>query len=243
MNLRFNKQGDIDVVDASLGLSLNDVEDLEAEISRFFLFFDTKRGGYKYSLPFGNNSDSLVGLSGVEMSDVLIFNEQLNQYLESSDLFSDFTIVADFIDQQTIKLELLGGNVDPITWKFSTKTGRLTKIQEMTPDKEFTFVIHSREWKSNGSITYSILDDINKLKEINDIGLYEELLLSHRLFIMNEAGGTQQQIETYQINDIAGTLDISPPPGLEKWIRIELWPSNMANLEATSNPYLIRRNS
>tara|TARA_B100000131_G_C18097859_1_gene604762 strand:- start:868 stop:1587 length:720 start_codon:yes stop_codon:yes gene_type:complete len=238
MNLRFNKQGDIDLIDGKL----NNVEELEAELGRFLMFFDTRRGAYKYSLPFGNNSESLVGLSGVEMNDLLLFNEQLTEYMEASDLFSDFDIVANFIDAHTIQLELVGGTLDPIKWNYSTKNGRLTEVQEMTPDTEFTFVIHSREWKSTGSITYSIMEDINKLKEINDIGLYDELSLSHRLFILDEPGGSKQSIETYEVNDIAATLDISPPVAEGKWIRIELWPSNMANIETTSNPYLMRRN-
>ena len=238
MNLRFNKNGDI----ATDTEGLLEVEELEAELGRFLMFFDTRRGGYKYASSFGNNSSSIVGQSNVSVDDILLFNEDLKSYLSASNLFDGFDISGDFIDQHTIKLDLIGGGNEAVSWHYSTKNGRLTAVEDTTPETEFSFIIHSREWKSTGNVEYDIIADINKVKEINSIGLYDELNLSHRMFILDGPGRSGDQVDSYEINDIAGTLELNPPVQPDLWIRLELWPSNSANIEKTDNPYLMRRN-
>ena len=83
MKLAFNEFGDIRLSEVG---DLEIVSKMDAELSRFLMFFDTVRGSYFYDDNYGNNSLEILGKVGIEPEDMQLFNESLNEHLLSSNI-------------------------------------------------------------------------------------------------------------------------------------------------------------
>ena len=237
MNLKFNTIGDISTDENGL----EDVSLFDSEISRFALFFDCVRGGYKYNRQFGNNSDNLVGRSGITPADIQLFNEELNNYLEASNLLMNASVAVDFIDDQTLEVVIVGGG-GQTSFRYSTSKGRLYEVAVNDPTTEHSHIIHSEDILITGP-TYDISSFINKLKEINLIGKYDVVELSYRVIkLQDDLEGDIVSSTSYYINDFEQTLTLEYDYLQGDRIRLQGWPTETSSIESTTNPYLMRRN-
>ena len=237
MNLKFDTTGDI----AMDSHGIEDVTLFSSEIARFALFFDCKRGAYKYDSHFGNNSDNLVGRSGITAADIQLFNVELNEYLEASGLLADAEVAVDFIDEQTLQVVIVGGGGET-SYRYSTSKGRLYETAVDDPTTEHTHIIHSEDIVVTGS-KYDISGFMNKLKEINNIGKYETVEFSYRLIKMqDDIEGDIVDSNSYYINAFDQTLTLEYNYTQNDRIRLQGWPTETGSIESTDNPYLMRRN-
>tara|TARA_R100000152_G_C6774141_1_gene201793 strand:- start:832 stop:1575 length:744 start_codon:yes stop_codon:yes gene_type:complete len=242
-NLAFNEFGDVLTTDDG---ALAEVTPVESEMSRFQMFFDTPVGSYFYDGNFGNNELDVLGKVDLNTSNLITFKDELLEHMAASNLLAEFDVNVDYLAKDTLTITMEGaGNTNAdeiITWNYLTRTGRLSQVENATPVKEYSFMIHSHTWKSTGDVTYNIASVIAKAKEINGISGIEDAVWKHRLYVDGETIETPGRLTTdYEFNDIAETITLYMPVIVDKYIRIELWPSNKAALEATTNPYLMRK--
>ena len=236
MNLAFNIDGNLLKYDDDLA----EVTAVESELYRLAMFFDTSKSHYFYDLNFGNNSNNLVGKSGLEQSDLDLFVEELSSYMVSSGILLEYTIDAIIEGRHSIVLTLTGGG-DEFVWRYSTQTGRLTFVEDQTPVTQASYLITSEVFPSNGSMTYAVDWMYQKCKEKNGINEFEtEIEFSHRLFILDSSAGQGDLTSSYSISDFDHTLTLERVVTADKFFRMELWPTKQANLETTTNPYLMR---
>jgi len=236
MNLAFDTNGELLKYEGDLA----EVTGIEAELYRFAMFFDTTRSHYLYDLNFGNNSSSLVGKSGIEQGDIDIFVDELSSHMISSGILLDYSIEASIEGRHSVLLTLTGGG-DDIVWRYSTKNGRLTLVGEETIVTQSTFLITSEVFPSNGSMTYDVDWMYQKCKEKNGINEFEtDIEFSHRLFILDNAADQGDLTLLYSISDFEHTLILETVVTADKFFRMDIWPTKQANLETTTNPYLMR---
>ena len=240
MKLRFDEYGDIKLDSAG---HLSDVDSVEAEMGRFQMFFDTPLGSYLYDGNFGNNALEVIGLTEVTSEDLQEYARSLREHLVSSNLLSEYTINADFLGKDSLRVDLTSvGTRDVITWEYKTKTGRLSEVRDVTPVTEYNFEIYKEVIKATGAMEYDINHIISKAREVNAINKYDDVQWKHRLYINMISPADEGDLNIhYEINDIENILYFYTPVMEGTYIRLEIWPATSANLEATSNPYLMRK--
>ena len=243
MNLKFDQFGDIETDE--LG-NLSDVSPLKAEMGRFQMFFDTPRGNYFYSSEFGSNEMDIIGKVDIDTSDLTNFKEDLIDHLAASGVASEFNINVDFLQRDALTVTMEGPEISdtnpPAVWNYYTRTGRLSLVEDVTPSTEYSHQIHVHTWKATGDITYDISHIIRKAKEINNMSDLQVANWKHRLYINGEIFEEPGTLSIhYEFDDINEKLNLYTPVIEGKYIRLEIWPAEKANLEATTNPYLMRK--
>ena len=239
MNLGFDQYG---AVQTNTDGSLYDVIAYEAELDRLHMFFDTKRGSYKYDKVFGNRTLSIFGKMYIDEFDTADFDNTLRVALNSSGLLPGATITTEQVDPRFLETTISLGGED-IIWRFHVSKGRLVRVTTTTPAlEEFDHIISVVYIQGTGRLFYDVSYAYDRCNEENSIEIESDTLYSHRLYKVNsQADQTGTPILDYTLNDFDKQLKLNTAVPETKWIRMELWPADKANLAAETNPYLLRR--
>tara|TARA_Y100000034_G_scaffold133694_1_gene199901 strand:+ start:7209 stop:7949 length:741 start_codon:yes stop_codon:yes gene_type:complete len=236
MRLAFNTDGNL----LKDGDNLEDVSKIEGELYRFGMFFDTPKGEYPFDVHFGNNAPSLVGKSNVTPEELDLFIDSLKNYMISSGILTEYSVEGEFMGVHTIRFSLRS-NTQTIVWDFSTKNGRLVRVDKETPVTDASFIVTSEIFKSTGSRTYDVKWIFDRCRENNKISdLETNVEFIHRLFVLDGTDEMGDLVTRYTINEFDKELILNFTIYPDKYLKFEVWPKQGATLETTTNPYLIR---
>ncbi len=239
MNLGFDQYG---AVQTNTDGSLYDVIEYEAELDRLHMFFDTKKGSYKFDKFFGNLSLSIFGKMYIDEFDTAEFDNTLQESLTASYLLPGATVSTEQLDPRFLETTIsLGG--DDIIWRFHVSKGRLVRVTTTEPElEEFAHIITAVYIRGTGRLVYNVSYVYDRCNEENSIEIDSDTLYAHRLYKVNsQVDQTGTPILDYTLNDFDRQLNLNTAVPETKWIRMELWPADRANLAAETNPYLLRR--
>ena len=238
MRLSFDEYGKIITNDGSLYASLNH----ESELNRLNMFFGVLKGAYPYERTFGNTSFDIFGKIYIDDLDLTMFDTKVSNDLAASGIFNSPSVTTNQIDPRFLETTVSLGGED-IVWSFNTYKGRLTKVTKTEPEiEEFNHIISVMYFKGTGRLSYNVEAAYNRCDEENGIELESDTAYMHRLFeCTSQIEQTGTPILNYTLNDFDKNLKLNNAVSEDKWIRMEIWPADRANLVAETNPYLLRK--
>jgi len=239
MKLAFNyTTGDLELNDLD---EIKVVTDAVAELHRFSFFFDTLKGNYIYDSFFGNNSDSLVGLSDLTVEKLDVFSTNLKDSLMLSSFPASIEVEAEVVARDKVSLSLTGGGTS-FDWLYSTKNGRLTNTEDIQTDEVISkYIIGFEEYTSLGDHSYNIKELIERVKVDNGYEENEDIPLSYRAQKAAYHGAEWTLVEIADFNVFVGTISLKIAVPAGELIRIEVWPTDSASIVTETNPYILRR--
>lgn len=236
MRLAFDETGNV----LTSNGSLVSVKDSASEANRLNMFFSTNRGQYIFDKQFGKVDASLFGKLYTESVEISAFQEKIKDALFLSNLLPGATVSVAQPDPERLTVEINTGDED-ILWTFFVKEGRLSKVEREILTAA-TMVEINYYVKLNGKSFYDINAAFEECRRANYIERESNTLFKYRVYTAAEKYSTDgNRVVNFDINDIDRTLQINEDTVSTAWVRIEMCPSDMAVVEETTNPYLLRK--